>query len=342
MQTVTDTDTSVLSTTALSIGYRQNGRTAVICRDLNLVLCRKQFVCLLGANGAGKSTLLRTLSSVQPPLGGSIRIQQQDIRKISRAALAHMISLVLTDPVQTGNLSVYTLLTLGRYPYAGWLGILNNADRGIIRQAAETAGITAFLDKNMHELSDGERQKVMIARALVQDTPLIILDEPTAHLDLPNRVAIVRLLRSLVRHTGKSVLLSTHELDLALQAADTVWLMMPNQSMLCGAPEDLILNGTFEDAFRREGFDFDRATGTFNVHKADAYKTIEVHGDQQEVFWTTRALQREGYTITGTAACSVRAYACNNVSCWELRRNGAITTFKTVAALLTHLRHHTN
>src|SRR5262249_45474570 len=159
-------------------------------------------------------------------------LRQQDIRTISRPGLAHKISLVLTEPIQAGNLSVYTVLTLGRYPYAGWLGMLNNRDRDIIRQAAETTGITAFLEKNIHELSDGERQKVMIARALVQDTPLIILDEPTAHLDLPNRVATVRLLRSLVRHTGKSVLLSTHELDLALQAADTVWLMMPNQSML--------------------------------------------------------------------------------------------------------------
>lgn len=339
---MTTTDTSVLSTTALSIGYRQNGRTTVVCRDLNLVLNGKQFVCLLGANGAGKSTLLRTLSGVQPALDGSVSIQGEDIRKISRAALAHKISLVLTDPVQTGNLSVYTLLTLGRYPYAGWLGMLNNADRAIIRQAAETTGITAFLDKNMHELSDGERQKVMIARALAQDTPMIILDEPTAHLDLPNRVAIVRLLRSLVRHTGKSVLLSTHELDLALQAADTVWLMMPNQSMLCGAPEDLILNGTFEEAFRREGFDFNRATGTFSVHKAEAHKTINVHGHEQEVFWTTRALQREGYTITGTATCSVRAYADNNTSRWELLHNDTTTGFKTVAALLTHLRYHTN
>jgi len=341
---VTTTDTSVLRTTALSIGYRHNGKTAVVCRDLNLVLNDKQFVCLLGANGAGKSTLLRTLSGVQPALEGNVYIQQQDIRRITRPELAHKISLVLTDPVQAGNLSVYTLLTLGRYPYAGWLGMLNNKDRDIIRQAAETTGITAFLDKNIHELSDGERQKVMIARALVQDTPLIILDEPTAHLDLPNRVATVRLLRSLVQHTGKSVLLSTHELDLALQAADNVWLMMPNQSMLCGAPEDLILNGTFEEAFRREGFDFNRATGTFSVHKAESHKAIDIHGDAQEVFWTTRALQREGYTITGTAARSVKAYTDqdNKAPRWELRHNDTTTGFETVAALLTHLREQTN
>ncbi len=118
--------------------------------------------------------------------------------------------------------------------------------------------------------------------------------------------------------------------------------MMPNQSMLCGAPEDLILNGTFEEAFRREGFDFNRATGTFSVHKAEAHKTINVHGHEQEVFWTTRALQREGYTITGTAAYSVRAYADNNTSRWELLHNDTATGFITVAALLTHLRDHTN
>lgn len=338
------TDTAVLRTSALAIGYRQNGKTVSVCRGLDLALHKKQFVCLLGANGAGKSTLLRTLSGVLPPLGGDVYVAGTNIGQLSKAALAHKVSLVLTDTVQAGNLSVYTVLTLGRYPYSGWLGMLNATDRAIIREAAEATGICAFLDKNIHELSDGERQKVMIARALVQDTPVIILDEPTAHLDLPNRVAIVRLLRSLVQRTGKSVLLSTHELDLALQAADRLWLMMPNQSMLCGAPEDLILDGTFEGAFRREGFEFNRATGTFQVHTPEPGKTIHLSGAAQEVFWTGRALQREGYFLTERADCPTRVYAgmYNGTAGWTVRHHDSTCMFNTVAGLLEHLQQKHN
>lgn len=331
-------DREVLQTASLAIGYRQNGKTVTVCDCLDLTLRAGEFVCLLGANGAGKSTLLRTLSGLQPALKGRVYIQQQDLAHVGRAALAHMLSLVLTDPVQTGNLSVYTVLTLGRYPYAGWFGMLRAADRTIIAQAAEATGIGTFLDKRMDALSDGERQKVMIARALVQDTPLIILDEPTAHLDLPNRVAIVRLLRDLVRQTGKSVLLSTHELDLALQVADTVWLMMPNQSMLCGAPEDLILDGTFENAFRREGFEFNRATGTFNVHAAHDGRRIQVCGDAQEVFWSTRALAREGYTMAETSEYVLHVCSTDSGPQWVLRHANMVFEFRTVAALLRHLR----
>lgn len=331
-------DREVLGTKSLNIGYRHNGKPVSICEGLNLTLNAGQFVCLLGANGAGKSTLLRTLSGVQQALAGSVYIDGLDLSALSKSALARKLSLVLTDPVQAGSLSVYTVLTLGRYPYAGWFGMLSAGDLEIIAKAAEATGIVPYLEKRMDALSDGERQKVMIARALVQDTPVIILDEPTAHLDLPNRVAIVRLLRDLVRRTGKSVLLSTHELDLALQAADNVWLMMPNQSLLCGTPEDLILGGTFEDAFRREGFDFNRATGTFNVHAPTTGNAIHVCGDATEVFWTTRALLREGYTITEDAACVLRAGRSVYGSHWVLRVKDSVFEFRTVAALLHHLR----
>lgn len=328
---------NVLHTEKLTIGYKNRNVVHTVGHALDLALRPGQFVCLLGPNGAGKSTLIKTLAGIQHPLAGQVFIAQEDIYTIRRNALARKLSLVLTDTVQTGNLDVYTVLTLGRYPYANWFGALQEADKKIITDAARATGIEQHLGKQLDQLSDGERQKVMIARALVQDTPLIILDEPTAHLDLPSRVEVMRLLRTMARQTKKAIILSTHELDLALQAADTIWLMMPNQSLITGAPEDLIINGRFETAFNKSGFDFCRDTGTFRVNTPDENKTIQLRGEGYIYFWTKRALEREGYCITDTAEDIVSVQHDPEFHC-TLGSAGMLYHFHTVAALVTFLR----
>jgi len=293
---------TLLESTELSAGYgSRRGRHVVITGPLSISIREGQLICLLGPNGAGKSTLLRTLAGLQPALGGRIGLGGEDHlpsagSQHSPEQLAKKISLVLTDPVKYSNLTVYSLVALGRYPYTGWLGTLGIEDKRIITWALQVTGIEAYADRKIGTLSDGESQKVMLARALAQDTPLMMLDEPTAHLDLPSRIQIMQLLHKMARETKKGILLSTHELDLALQVADEVWLLQAGGRLDKGVPEDLVLNGTFESVFNKEGILFDKHTGAFHVHGGNT-KPIGLIGDGVAAFWTKRALQREGFRV---------------------------------------------
>ena len=226
----------LVTTENLSIGYRNY----VVQSNLNLVVDKGNLICMLGTNGCGKSTLLRTLAGLQPSLGGKVFLQGQSLADLSAQQKAKLFALVLTDPVETKNMTVYDVIALGRYPYSSWLGNLSEEDKHFILRALLQVKLQHKTFSRISELSDGERQRVMIARALAQDTPLILLDEPTAHLDLPNRVDTMLLLRRLAHETGKAVVLSSHELDLALQTADRLWLMSPQKGMYCGLPEDLV------------------------------------------------------------------------------------------------------
>ena len=290
----------IISTRDLSIGFPAKGSRhtqTTVASDINVALNSGDIVCLLGPNGSGKSTLIRTLTGLHAPLGGDILLEGKKLPQFSNKQIAKKISTVLTDRLTIGNLSVYELVSFGRSPYTGWFGSLTSQDQAIVDWAIESTGITDFVDRDVLRLSDGERQKVMIARALAQDTAAMMLDEPTAHLDLPNRVEIVRLLRKLAHNTQKGILLSTHELDLALKAADTLWLINNKGRVITGTPEDLVLDGTFESVFERDSFDFDRSTGSFRLHHPQK-KPVYLHGDAVGVFWTRRALEREGHRVT--------------------------------------------
>ncbi|WP_229215876.1 ABC transporter ATP-binding protein [Dyadobacter frigoris] len=289
----------LLTARNLAIGYKTGKREPrIVSEFLNLELWSGQLVCLLGPNGAGKSTLMRTLSGLQPTLSGNITIDNKSLANLKPVDLAQKLSLVLTERIDAGNLTVRELVALGRTPYTGWLGSLSEIDKEKIGWSMDATDTKRYADRRMNELSDGERQKVMLARALAQDTKLILLDEPTAHLDLPNRVEMMRLLHNLARQTNKAILLSTHELDLALQAADKLWLMHPGGKLVSGVPEDLVLNGSFEAAFIKNGFHFDRNTGTFTIHKEASSTPIYLSGKNNLVFWTKRALQREDFVVS--------------------------------------------
>ncbi len=288
-----------LEISGLNIGYlRRGGKVLHVAGPLDISMKKGAFHCLLGPNGVGKSTLLRTVAGIQPALGGEVKILGIDLKKAGNKMLAKMLSVVLTDRIGHGNLTAYELVALGRIPHTGWFGRLDKEDRLKIRWAIGSTGIERFSGKNIHELSDGERQKVMIARALAQDTPLILLDEPTAHLDLPNRIDIVRLLRRLARETDKAIIMSTHELDLALQAADNIWLMTHEKKMYSGVPEDLVLNDTFAKVFTKEGVEFDKSRGVFRVVLPQS-GAVGVSGDETGAFWTAHALERLGYPVAG-------------------------------------------
>ncbi len=311
---------TVLKARDLKIGYRGGkGPAKIVADQINASLHAGEVICLMGPNGSGKSTLIKTLAGMQAPLEGNISLFGEPVRQLSPKEIAQKLSTVLTDRITIGNLDVFTLVSFGRSPYTGWLGRLRDEDRKVVEWAIKATGLQPLLWRDISTLSDGERQKVMIARALAQDTDLILLDEPTAHLDLPNRVEIMRLLRKLARETGKGILLSTHELDLALKAGDSCWLMNNKRDLFSGAPEDLVFDGTFEAVFARGSFDFDRATGTFNFHEPNG-KTIAVSGNKIGVFWTRRALEREGFSVVsmGERALAVNVRAQGQRFRWTI------------------------
>lgn len=332
----------LLTARALTIGYsNRNQAPKPVAESLDLDLWPGQLVCLLGPNGAGKSTLMRTLAGLQPPLAGQIMLAGQRLNQLTPVDLAKKMSLVLTERLEVGNLTAYELVALGRTPYTGWLGTLTPTDTTKIHEAMTATDTAIYARRPWQQLSDGERQKVMLARALAQDTDVILLDEPTAHLDLPNRVEMMHLLHQLARQTGKAILLSTHELDLALQAADQLWLLRSDGNMDTGVPEDLVLQGAFEAAFAKSGFHFDPATGTFTLHTDEAKgPVIQVRGSGRGVFWTRRALQREGYRLSQTidAFCVVDITETSNGFSWTVYPNGVPQRYATLADLLAALQ----
>ena len=276
----------------LAVGYTSNREEAVLLQDLNLQLREGELVCFMGPNGIGKSTLLRTLAGLQKPLRG-------ELNGIEKGKL----SLVLTDRITATNMLVYDLVAYGRYPHLSWNISLRDEDHRIIEEAIALTQIGHLKNKRLYQLSDGQMQLVMIARALAQQTPVMLLDEPTAHLDLNNRVEIMNLLRKLARQERKAILVCTHELDLALQTADWIWLATLNKKVVSGIPEDLVLNGAFDEVFQFKGFDL--KTGKVE-HEAHRNKPIQLIGEGYPYLWTKNALERCGYEVTPTAETVIK------------------------------------
>jgi len=287
---------SILTTQRLTIGYSRKGKIDVIQSGLDLQLRAGELVCLIGPNGSGKSTLLRTLTGLQKPLSGMTLIDGKEIIKLKQSEKALLIALVLTERIEIENATVYNLVSLGRHPHSNWWGNITDEEDTVIREAIEMVHLTHKMHQNINELSDGERQRAMIAKALAQDTPIIMLDEPTAHLDLPNRVEIMLLLHRLAHKTDKAILLSTHELDLALQAADRIWLMSADKGVECGVPEDLVFDGSFNRAFESKSYFFNASNGNFSMNYPMT-KKVWVSGDKTRMYWTFRALARAGYAV---------------------------------------------
>ena len=251
----------------LSIGYRMKGSDVkVVAHDINAGLLSGELTCLIGSNGIGKSTLLRTLSAFQPRLDGDIVINGKNIDEYSDKQLARTIGVVLTTKPDVQNMSVTELVGLGRSPYTGFWGNLSEDDNRIVDDAIEMVNIGNLKHRMIQTLSDGERQKVMIAKALAQQTPVIFLDEPTAFLDYPSKVEMMQLLNRLSREADKTIFLSTHDLELALQIADTVWLMT-SENIAIGTPAELSESGELSKFIERKGIVFNRETMTIKIEK---------------------------------------------------------------------------
>ncbi len=280
----------------VSTGYKNPEGYKVVGQDISASLKQGELVCLLGANGAGKSTLMRSMCGFLKTLGGDIIVKNKPVETLSDKVLSREIAVVLTDKVETDNITVEELVSYGRSPYTGFLGRLNNEDKNKVSESIEQCGIADKTNRQVHSLSDGERQKVMIAKALAQDTPIILLDEPTAFLDLPTRVDVMQLLRQL-SSKGKSILMSTHDLDLALQLADKIWLVHADGSFEAGTPEDLLMANAIQKIFNKEKVAFNPKTGLFQVNHQYNH-TVVVKGHGFGYVLLRRALSRKGIKLT--------------------------------------------
>ncbi len=327
-----ETPVPALATADLAAGYTlRKGEQRRVCSGVTATVQRGELVALLGPNGAGKTTLVRTLAGLQPPLAGTVQIDGDDVRALSAREKARRLSLVLTERTAPGPMDVRTVVALGRHPHTDWRGVLAEADEKAVEDAIAQVGLGDLAHRPVGELSDGEKQKVMIARALAQAGTLL-LDEPTAHLDLPGRLDVMRLLYRLTRDARRAVLFVTHELDLALRVADTLWLLGQDGKLVTGVPEALVLSGDLAKTFGQPA-DFDPLEGALDLHDADG-PLLRVVGDDPFRAWTARALERSGFRVLDAAPRTVRASSNG----WLFRAGGEERYFPTLAALLATLR----
>ena len=251
----------------LGIGYPTKHGVRTVAEGIDGTIRSGELTCLLGANGVGKSTLLRTLSAFQPKIKGNVFIEGRELSDYSDKELSKLIGVVLTEKPDVRNMRVRELVSLGRSPYTGFWGTYSKEDLRIVDEAISLVGIDSLSGRMVHTLSDGERQKVMIAKALAQQTPVIYLDEPTAFLDYPSKVEVLQLLRRISKEAEKTIFLSTHDVELALQLADTIWLMTREGGMTIGTPLQLAHEGALGRFIEREGITFDPETLTIRVKR---------------------------------------------------------------------------
>ncbi|MEM9157685.1 MAG: ABC transporter ATP-binding protein [Verrucomicrobiota bacterium] len=337
MDTPTNTQ-PILSAENLSIGYPQKkAPSKVLSENLQLKIAPGELVCLLGPNGAGKSTLIRTLAGMQPPLSGNINLAGSDLSKLSPKEKARLTSIVLTESTSLGLMQVHSLVALGRHPHTSWSGSLSARDRERIHWALTAVDALTLAKRFVSELSDGERQKAMIARALAQEAPFMVLDEPTAFLDLPRRVELLRILRELAHQENLAILLSTHDLDLALRSADRLWLFDSRGRFTQGPPEALALEGEIAHAFANDKLDWDADTGSFRLHRSPN-KSAKLTGQGPAYTWTKRLLSRLGYDTESETQNPKLDIQIENQT-WTLTEHKTQHTFTSLSELTMFLSH---
>ncbi len=323
----------------VDIGYNKSGKNILrLLGNINLSVKAGELIGLVGRNGCGKSTLLRTIAGIQDPLKGKVLLKDNVVHEISGIERAKLIGYVSTEKISADHICVFDLVALGRFPYTNWIGTLSDEDMEIISNAMNMTGIKELKDKMLSELSDGERQKVMIARALAQNTPVIILDEPTAFLDLPNRYQILRLLNELAGVYQKTIVYSTHDLNIAIHESDRLWLIASGK-ILDGAPEDLIISKGFHKLFENSEVDFNTDTSEIRMKRNYAGNVL-LQGDKELTHWTGRALERIGLSSSDQkpAIASVIAVFKNNKAVWSLHYLNTIQDYYSVYDLVYSIK----
>lgn len=325
----------ILFVDSLNIGYVSGRRKTILLPPLNASAREGELIAIIGRNGIGKSTLLRTLAGIQMNLGGEIYYSGKNIRDYSRNELALKVGYISTEQVKVSNMSIYDLVSIGRYPHTNWYGKINPNDHRIIMDAIEMTSMTEFCHKNISELSDGERQKAMIARILAQDAGLMIMDEPTAFLDIGSKYEILHLMHQLTRNSGKTIIFSTHDMQSAISQSDKIWLILDNE-LKEGAPEDLMIEGAFDHLFESSHVQFNSADGSFSFRGADR-GSIYIEGRGMIKHWTEEAFKREGYGITKEITDPYIKVSVSGRKIWSLVKGDSSADFYTVYELMNFL-----
>lgn len=327
----------LLQTKNLSVGYHGKANRP-LPGVFNISASEGELIALVGKNGIGKSTLLKTLVKLQPPKTGEIFLEGRCLKDFTTKELATWLGFVSTEPVQVNNLRVYDLVALGRYPYTNWFGTNREKDMEMIEVALRMAGIEQLKEKNIREISDGERQRAMIARTIAQDTKIVILDEPTAFLDLPNKYEIVHLLNRFAREQKKTVIFSTHELNIAIEEADKIWLMTID-GIQEGAPEDLILEKKFTKMFEKRDSAYISEKGELKIRKEFTDK-IGLDGQGKEFQLTKKALERIGFECISTHESKekISIQYQNNAISWYFQTQTAQIKFESIYQLISFLK----
>lgn len=321
----------------LTVGYRTRLTQHAVLERINVVVQPGELVCLLGPNGIGKTTLLRTLARMQPPLGGRVELGGADMSSITTLELARRLGVVLTERLALDAFPVRLIVELGRYPHSGWFGRLNETDHRAVAWAIDAVGMRHLAERDFSRLSDGERQRVMIARALAQEPVLLLLDEPTAFLDLPSRVELMAWLRQLTRGGELAVVFSTHDLELALRTADVVWLVMPDGELIIGAPEDLVMSGRIDDAFQGRHLRFDGEERGFRW-RHDCCGQAMVRGSGLRAAMARAVVERSGYAAaTDGSADGVLSVEADDLG-WRVRIDDEEQSGADFASLAACLR----
>jgi iron complex transport system ATP-binding protein len=308
---------TTLRTFDLAVGYRVRRAPKVVLEGLNLSVNAGELVCLLGPNGTGKSTLLRTLARLQPALSGAVKFDGVEAGQLSRMELARRLGIVLTERPLVGALTAYRLVELGRYPHLDWSGRLGAQDHEVVRRAIRAVTAEHLAARDSSSLSDGERQRFMIARALAQEPSILLLDEPTAFLDVPARVQVMGLLRHLARDENLAIVVSTHDLELALRMADKLWLVAPGGKLHTGTPEDIILDGSLAEAFQAENIRFQPEERAFRLAIHTRGRAI-VRGGGLYAVLAAAVLEREGYEVVPDGACAFSVSIAAGSARWEV------------------------
>ncbi|EKB49040.1 ABC transporter ATP-binding protein [Cecembia lonarensis] len=284
----------ILTASNLNLGYLKGKQVNTIAENLDFALEKGKLTCLLGPNGVGKSTLIKTIMGQLPPLHGQIYLEGKPIQQYGLREISKKIAIVLTDKIRLGSISVRQLVELGRIPHTSWLGKLAPEDQNKVDNAIKATNILYLADRPLTELSDGQLQKVMIARALAQDGEILLLDEPTAHLDLVNRLEIMHLLKSIAREENKAILITTHDLEIAIETADEFWLMPCGSPLVSGLPEDLIIQQNLDLLLPSHQLYFDRDSGKIK-RKVEILK-INIDGPASIKKWLELALIKNHIT----------------------------------------------
>ncbi|MHC1704546.1 MAG: ABC transporter ATP-binding protein [Tenuifilaceae bacterium] len=332
---------SILDIIDFEIGFDLSAKSEQFYPKINLSASKGELIALAGRNGVGKSTLLRSIARLQPSITGDVLLLGNSFNDIERSQFSQLLSFIPAEPIHAANMTVHEFVAIARYPYHGWFGNISHTDKAIIHSALESVNLVGFSNRELDSLSDGERQRAMIAFAIAQDSQIVLMDEPTAFIDLPNKFEIVRLLKELAAK-GKTVIFSTHDLHTALQEVDTMWLMLPN-GIETGSPEDLALNKSLDKLLEGTDIYLDLSSGSF-VYKKVGLLEISLESDNDIYYqWTKHALERIGFTLVSDETKDVPFVKCvykdiDKEWKWMYNQLEIELIFNDISSLCTYLK----